>query len=365
MPTPYQLDFFDALKNYFVLKVIYFTSRENDRQWELNSEGKGYYVKVLKNSRIAKLIQKKISSFHFSYEIFSVLRRDDADYVLINGTYWSPNVVIALIRSFGNKKRVCFWGEPVFPVNSKLRAAIKKVLLWPVRKRTHFLLAIGKKAEDCYRFYGYKKKIYNIPYNINIDFFSPENLDKKILQNLINQYKSAGQTIFLTSGSLIFRKGMDVIIRAFQLLPEDQKIKLLIIGDGPERENLTAMTTNDDRISFVGFQEKEMIPYWFNLADIFVFASRYDGWGLIINEAVAASLPVICSKEVGAAEDKLINNYSAILVEPDDVSGFAHAMRKLLLDGEFRKTMIDNAKKVRTEFSSEYNARKLYEIYST
>lgn len=364
MPTPYQLDFFDALKNYFVLKVIYFTTRENDRQWELNPGGKDYEVKVLTNNGLAKIVQKKIGSFHFSNEIFSVLRNENADFVLVNGTYWSPNVIIAILKAYGNKKRVCFWGEPIFPANNRIKIAIKKLLLWPVRKRTDFLLAIGKRAVESYKHYGYKKNIYNIPYSINTELFSPARLDNKILQVLINNYKPDKEIVFLSSGSLIYRKGMDTVINAFKLLPKDFKVKLIILGDGPEKENLAAMAVNDERIYFVGFQEKDMIPYWFNLADIFVFASRYDGWGLIINEAVAASLPIICSKEVGAAEDKLINNYNAVLADPGDVSGFEQAMRKLFLENEFRDELIKNGKKIKAEFSSEFCAKKLYEIYS-
>ncbi|WP_207511724.1 glycosyltransferase family 4 protein [Longitalea luteola] len=363
MPTPYQLDFIEALKECFELRVIYFTVREADRQWQLSTTGKGYSVVVLKNSRFAIWMQKRVPSFHFSRKIISLLRKDDADYVLVNGTYWSPNVILALYISYRKKKKVSFWSEPVFPVKSPFLFLIKKIMLFPVMRYTHFLLAIGKQAVDGYRKYGYKKDIHNIPYNINSRLFAKENLQQAIFEKLVQQYKPGSGTVLLTSGSLIHRKGMDTIIRAFLQLPDSLNVCLLIMGDGEQKDDLKALCNNDHRIHFLGFQEKHMIPYWFSLADIFVFASRYDGWGLVINEAVASETAIICSKSVGAATDKLIDQYSAILVEADDIPGFSAAMQKLVKDKQSRERIISNSASLKQELSSDYNAKKVFDIY--
>lgn len=364
MPTPYQLDFFGALKEHFDLRVVYFTTREADRQWQLGTSGEGYAVKVLKNSRLALMIQKKVPSFHYSREIISLAKEDDGEFVLVNGTYWSPNVVLALFYSYKKNKKIAFWSEPVFPVNNRLRFWLKKAMLWPVRRYTNFLLAIGKQAESAYRKYGYNKSIYNIPYNINSRLFRKEELQQRIFQKLLNEYKSKGETVLLSSGSLIPRKGMDTVISAFLRLPSQVNARLIIMGDGEVKEDLKRLSNNNERIHFIGFQEKEMIPYWFNLADIFVFASRYDGWGLVINEATAAGNAIICSNVVGAAADKLIDMHNAIILDPEDVTGFANAMESLITNNELRSELLRNSESLKAVFSSDYNAQRVYDIYS-
>jgi glycosyltransferase involved in cell wall biosynthesis len=363
MPTPYQLDFFEALKEYFDLRVIYFTSRESDRQWDLSTKEPGYGIRVLNNNRVALLVQKKFSSFHFSNQIISLLRKDEADFVLVNGTYWSPNVLLALYISYKRNKKVAFWSEPVFPVKNRLLFLIKKTMLLPIIRYTHMLLAIGKQAELGYKKYGYKKPIYNIPYNINHHLFDIKNLDQDIFQKLVLKYKAKGEIILLSSGSLISRKGMDTVIKAFMQLSEDLNARLIIIGDGEQRNEMQTLINGNDRIELLGFQQKEMVPYWFNLADIFVFASRYDGWGLVINEAAAADIAIISSVSVGASADKLVNQHNAILLNAEDVEGFAEAMQNLIYDKAMRNKLVNNNKIVKTELSSEYNAKKLYDIY--
>jgi glycosyltransferase involved in cell wall biosynthesis len=363
MPTPYQLDFFDSLKEHFDLRVIYFTARESDRQWQLTTKEAGYTTRVLKNNRLALLIQKKFPSFHFSNEMISVLKNDESDYVLVNGTYWSPNVVLALYKSHKNKKKVTFWSEPVFPVNNPLLFAIKKLMLLPVLKYSSFILAIGKQAEVCFKKYGYKKPIYNVPYNINFNLFDSRNLETGIFQKLVDQYKSNGEVVLLSSGSLIARKGMDILIKAFLRLPEHLNARLLIIGDGEEKQSLHALCNGSNRIELLGFQEKHKVPYWFNLADIFVFASRYDGWGLVINEATASDLAIISSSTVGAVIDKLVDKYNAIVLNAEDVDGFSIAMHQLITDKVTYSALVKNMQTVKSELSSQYNAKKLYDIY--
>lgn len=363
MPTPYQLDFFGALKHYFNLTVVYFTDRESDRQWELASTGDGYSTIILKNGWLAGLVQKFKPSFHFAKGIKKNVADAQADFIIINGTYWSPNVIYSLKIAARKDIQIAFWSEPVFPVNSKLKKWVKSLLLGPVKKHADMLLAIGKKAEECYRWYGFSKPIHNIPYNIDTELFKEANLDPAILEDLRNTYKSTGELIFLSSGSLIHRKGMDLIINAFKVLDPGINARLLIIGDGQEKAALQELAEGNDRIHFLGFQDKHIIPYWFNLCEVFVFASRYDGWALVINEAMAAGKAIICANSVGAAYDSLVNGKNALIVESEDVAGFAMAMHELQINKALRDHLGKDAFITGEGISSESMAKKLYDIY--
>jgi glycosyltransferase involved in cell wall biosynthesis len=363
MPTPYQLDFFDELAILFSLQVVYFTSKEKDRQWNLPTNNENYTAIVLKNNFIARGIQKKITSFHFSFGITGYLMKDASSYIIVNGTYWSPNVVLAILISKWRGKKVFFYGEPLFVTNNGFKKMLKKILLWPVKYGTDGLLAIGKWAMQSYAGYGYKKKMYNIPYNINTGAFNREQLDKDRLNDLLGTYKTAGETVFLTSAALIKRKGIDIVIKAFLAVPAIYNVQLLIIGDGPERAELQELSAGDNRIHFTGFCEKEQVPYYFAIADVFAFASRYDGWALVINEAVAAGLAIVCSDTVGAAADKLVDGYNALICPAGNIIDcFTHAFITMTAYPEKRANLISNMANIKMELSSAYNAKKIYEL---
>ena len=363
MPTPYQLDFFDALTDYFSLTVVYFTARENDRQWKLPTTSEKYKTILLENNFIARKVQRFVSSFHFSSGIKKVIRQSEADIALVNGTYWSPNVLLALRLNKLKGHKTFYWAEPVFPSDSNSKKKIKKIFLSLVFRYADMLLAIGKKAVECYRDFGYTKPIHNIPYNINNNLFETRNLDEQVLAQMQHEYKRNGELLFLSSGSLVRRKGMDTLINAFLLLPELHNAKLIIVGDGSEKEQLVSLAGGDIRIFFVGFQDKEKIPYWFNLADVFLFASRYDGWALVVNEAMAAGKAIVCSYETGAAYDSLVHRQNALLYHADDTEGFASAISELSKDKKLVSLLSANAYQTGINLSSASMAKKLYDIY--
>jgi glycosyltransferase involved in cell wall biosynthesis len=363
MPTPYQLDFFDALKEHFDLHVVYFTAREHDRQWNLSTSANGYSVTVLENNLLAKLIQQKVHSVHYSNSIKQVALKSKADMVIVNGTYWSPNVVLAMKYSKQAGAKVYFWGEPVFPVFNAIKKRAKTFLLGPVRKYTDGLLAIGRRAAEGYKAYDYQQPIINIPYNINHHLFDDSRIDQVKLQALKTLYAPNNEIVILSSGSLIERKGMDTLIKAVQLLAANIPVKLLIIGEGAERQALLQLIGQDPRIVLLGFREKDDVPYYFKMADMFVFASRYDGWALVVNEAMSAGNAIICSKSVGAAYDLLRDGENALLCDADDVEGFSNKIQLLLKDDILRTTIRQSALTESVCISSEAMALKIAMLY--
>jgi glycosyltransferase involved in cell wall biosynthesis len=156
---------------------------------------------------------------------------------------------------------------------------------------------------------------------------------------------------------------MNTVIHAFKQTTFDVAVKLLIIGEGPEREALSQLINGDDRILLLGFQEKEAVPYLFVLADIFIFASNYDGWGLVINEAMTAGNAIICSKSVGAASDLLRHNENAILCDAGAVDQFSESLAQLITRPQLRCALSASAQTNAEPISSYNIAQKIYAIY--
>ena len=112
---------------------------------------------------------------------------------------------------------------------------------------------------------------------------------------------------FLFSGKLIRRKGIDVLVDAIEILVHQGfKFEVVIVGDGPGRGCIErASDLVRSVIRFEGFKELDQVPQVYAGCDILVCPSRYDGWGMVVGEAMAAGMPVISTAQTGAAVELL------------------------------------------------------------
>jgi len=140
---------------------------------------------------------------------------------------------------------------------------------------------------------------------------------------------ASGRTI-LAAGRLIHQKGFDLLIDAFARL-DDPAARLVIAGSGPEEAALARRIADrglDGRIRLAGF-----IPDIRPLLDearLFAMASRFEGYGAVILEALGAGRPVIATASTPAADDVLGDPASGIVVPVEDIDALAGALRTLL-----------------------------------
>ncbi len=108
---------------------------------------------------------------------------------------------------------------------------------------------------------------------------------------------------FISAGQLIRRKGIDLLVRACGTLPVTGW-RLDVYGDGPQRQILEQSVRRrqlSERIEFHGAISNEKVRLSLAEADCAVLPSRFDGWGMLVNEALAVGTPVICTDACGAA----------------------------------------------------------------
>ena len=91
------------------------------------------------------------------------------------------------------------------------------------------------------------------------------------------------------------------------------------------------------RIQYEGFQAPESLPIYFARADIFVLPSRHDGWGVVVNQALAAGLPIIVSDTVGAGLDYVENGINGVRVDAGRVDALYEAMKNLIQNPEMAR----------------------------
>jgi len=244
--------------------------------------------------------------------IISALVRSSYDLVIIGG-YAHPTMQLAMmVRSLQRKPWVLFAERPGMSRDNHWRRLARKLAMSMVRS-AHGVIATGRLAQEAFASeFGPSLNIFSLPYLINHDDFL----------GIARQERRPSKTVsFMACGELIRRKGIDVLIKAFQRAAESRPdISLTIVGDGPDRESLNASVREEYRnqIEFRGATPFHERAKAFAGADVFIHAARHDGWGVVIQEAMAAGLPVVATRQTGAAYDLVKEGENGFLIEAED-----------------------------------------------
>ncbi|GAA0129020.1 glycosyltransferase family 4 protein [Methanococcus maripaludis] len=155
-----------------------------------------------------------------------------------------------------------------------------------------------------------EESIKVVPYGVDDKYFIPPSL-----KNTENKFDT-NYTI-MTCGRLVERKGIKYLIESMvEVLKKFPKTKLIIVGDGPEKNNLVEYSKKLgilENIEFLGAVHEEILPKWYKSCDLFVLPSIVDssgdteGLGLVLVEAMASAKPVI-GTNVGGIPDIISKN---------------------------------------------------------
>lgn len=274
-----------------------------------------------------------------------------SDYYVLGGNYFAPNTILLLVILNLRRQKVFWYGERLLPSSSKWIYYVKRALIMPVNLFTKAIFAVGNSAILSYRNHGYRKPIFNTPYAINNHIFNGIEFRK---------YSANSKIIFLSSGSLIHRKGYDLAIKAFNLLDDHLKCKLeyWILGDGPLKKDLERMVEPGLDVKFKGFVEPSNIAHFFKDASVFLLTSRYDGWGVVVNEAIAAGLPLIVTNNCGAAE--YVNEHNGFVVT-NNINEISVKIAHLIEHIEDRVKFAAYNNQISKSISSDSIATRLFE----
>lgn len=198
-----------------------------------------------------------------------------------------------------------------------------------------------------------KARLEHIPVAVDIDYFFQKARKVKKISKLI------------TIGRLDWQKNIDSIINALSTLRKEGKdITLTIVGDGGDRPNLERLIRKNNlqnSCRITGFLRKGNVRTYLHQSDLFVLASRYEGWSMSVMEAMAAGLPVIMTN-VGIAGDLVINNQSGIVVDIENENQLTQAIREAIENPNKLYTL---AKKGQEKVFNNYNKEALVNKWIT
>ncbi len=309
LTSPYQVEFFNALSAMggCHLEVIYLTSHDRSRQWEVTR------INIAHNHLILS------EAPHMRGDAMQAIR--SADLVVFN--YYTDLFALRAIRERARQRSPwVFWGErPGFLQTGVMGIMARWFLLKPLHRHAAPIWAVGRFGIEGYqREFGRSRSYQNIPYFSDLDrFFKIERAP-------------AAERVFLYSGSFSHRKGSDLLAAAFvRVAARHSKVRLVLLGAGEmEHQMRNKLQPCADRVTWLGFQPWDKLPECYSQGTIFCFPSRYDGWGLALVEALASGMPTIGTDRAGAALEFLAEQKAGWLVEAGSLQALEQAMEKAL-----------------------------------
>jgi glycosyltransferase involved in cell wall biosynthesis len=324
MPSPYSLDLFAAMEVDGRIKprVLYLEMAAPDTYW-----GR---VPLPESAEVLAGGWKNFGGgrVHWNPGAIMAVRRSRPDLVVVSGySSLTSQIVMRWLRW----KRIpwVFWGEvPGMRTLGGVGRLARSLAQRPVFA-ADAIAAIGSRAVDEYRRLARPGlDVVNIPYHTDLTPFLE-----------LPTHPRTDTVRILYCGQLIERKGLRVLIDAFSDIADDfPQLELQLVGEGPLRDALAEQVPArfKNRVIFAGFQSVARLPDFFGNADLFVLPSLHDGWGVVVNQALAAGLPIVCSRSVGAAVDLVAPGQNGDLVPPNDRIALATALRSLAGDADRR-----------------------------
>jgi glycosyltransferase involved in cell wall biosynthesis len=176
------------------------------------------------------------------------------------------------------------------------------------------------------------------------------------LQAQSKRRRDLGETAILCVARLIAGKGVFELVRALPLVQRDHPCRLVLAGDGPEKERLKQLAVDlnvAESVEVVGYVQGEELAELYRRADVFALpTSMSEGFPTAILEAMAAGLPIVTTASRGPA-DHLVEGRNALFVPPHDREALAASIARLLADDELRQSMSQANRSKVQEFDPE------------
>lgn len=156
---------------------------------------------------------------------------------------------------------------------------------------------------------------------------------------------------------------MDKILLALNQMNNKEEYELLILGDGEERESLIELAKElNVSLKITGFiaNQAELFKHYF-VGDVLILASNEEPWGLVINEAMAAGLPIISSDECGASLD-LVQDYRNGFVIPAGQEGALKEKISYLFENNLTNSYGEESKRIISQWSFTNSAKNFNEM---
>jgi glycosyltransferase involved in cell wall biosynthesis len=313
---------------------IVFLEKNLSQDWGINPQDEPD-VELLHGSRISKLTR-----------LLQLIGQRDVELVHLAG-WGHPLLLAAMVTAWLRRIPVTMESDTPLPVGLSIWKRAVKRLVYPLLFKLPSMYLPGGSRQAAYlRHYGVAEEsivIAQMTVDVAVITRHVDGIDDARRATIRRDLGLAVEaTVFLYVGRMEPHKGLQELVEAFGKLPASKErapANLLLVGDGSMRNALGGAATGDSRIHWLGRLSGTALLDAYAAADVFVLASRFEPWGLVVNEAMAAGLPVIATDRVGCVDDLVVQGETGSVVPAESPDALAAAMETLLLDRPLRDKM--------------------------
>jgi glycosyltransferase involved in cell wall biosynthesis len=333
IPAPYMVERFNTVvrRGNIDLEAWFGARTEPDRRWTVDESSWEFPYRYLPRVGVG---QRQLS---LPASVLTERRPD-----LLVSLYATPSFLAGLRLAWWRDWRTALWVEVTFDSWVR-RRRWKEALKRRVFTRVDGIITAGQDGRAFAMRYGVSpERIHIARHVVDTTYFASEVAAARPARDEIRAALGVTGVVFLYVGRLWWGKGVRPLLAAYASLARDptQKASLLIVGDGPEEARIARMCERDGlNVKLTGFQQRANLPHLYAAGDVFVFPTLGDPYGLVIDEAMAAGLPVISTTAAGEIRDRVIDDVNGYLVPPNDPLALAAAMRQLASDPALRSRM--------------------------
>ncbi len=347
-PAPYKIDFFNELGKSCDLHVVFERKQEGGRNAE-------FYSHMAKNFRATflKSITHGIYN-NYAFGIIKQLKKEKYDLYVING--WSTLTEMKAIRYLRRHHIPYIFainGGIIKPDEPKWKANLKHKYI----PGAFSYLAPSKNSIDYLAYYGADPALAKLfPYSTIYEkevLKAPLSLEEK--KAIREELHLEGEKVYVSAGQLIERKNYLTLLALWKAMPSSKH--LYIAGEGEQKEELLNFIKENNLTNchILPYQKHDAALRLFSCADAFVFPSKEDIYGHVVNEALSQGCPVISSHKVNAADALIQNGENGFLIDFASQEQFLKAMNDPRLD-TFGANAIETARKNTLEKMAEFHA---------
>ena len=349
IPSPYRIDFFNELGKLVDLTVVFEARRIHGISFNWNDSDLGFKAVFLSSGEIN---EKRVD-----FSILHYIKKKSYDYIFVtNYAYYTEMAALLKIKMRGIPYIMEIDGA-VFREESKLKFAFKKLLISGAR----YYFSPSYSSDKVLMHYGAKKdRLVRYPFSsIKEEMVLEEPVPYDRKEELRRKLEIKEDKVVITVGQFIHRKGNDVLLSAIKNI--DSNIGFYFIGGKPTEDYFRLVKKKDEnRVHFIDFQSKESLVEYYQAADLFVFPTREDVWGLVVNEAMSQGLPVITTTGCVAGVELVKEN--GVLVPVEDEGALTEAIQYCLDDPKHLYDMSKMSIKIIRKYTIEKMVSAHYEF---
>jgi len=295
----------------------------------------------------------ELSKQEISNKVFSKLDEVNAD-VIIAGSIVFYSGALGLRWAKRNKKKFIMFDDakPSWVKRNLLVQGIKNII---TRQIDALWLPSAEYNKEYEKLYSNKKIHYLYGFNCVDNEWFKFGVDKRFDNRKI-----------ICVGRLVPKKNIQNLLSAWKFVNQKNDTNsLVILGDGPLMPDLKdfVKSNNIGNVEFLGAVENDKIPQYLYMADAFISPSLYESWGLVVNEAMAAGLPVLLSDKINAAFTLLEEGINGYMFDPYNQEQMQQKLINYInLSESQKKEMSENSLRMISSMSYENMGRALLEV---